>query len=176
MDHHDHVNLLRNGIAQPGGVWVDFGSGSGAFTLALCELVGAGAQIYSIDKDAARLREQERAFAERFPLAGVQFIRADFSGALSLPLLDGIVMANALHYFKNKVDVLKHVRTCMKPGGVFLLVEYNVDSGNVWVPHPLSFETFRALAPRTGFAEPRLLATTPSRFLREFYSAAAIAN
>ena len=69
--------------------------------------------------------------------------------------------------------MLKHLRGFLKPGGTFILVEYNVDSGNMWVPHPLSFETFRKLAPRADFAEPRLLATTPSRFLNEFFAAAA---
>jgi len=81
------------------------------------------------------------------------------------------VMANSLHFFKDKENVLRHMRTLLKPGGTLLLVEYNVDSGNLWVPHPLSFETYRALAQRAGFTEPRLLATVPSRFLREFYSA-----
>ena len=57
--------------------------------------------------------------------------------------------------------------------GVLLLVEYNVDSGNMWVPYPLSFETYRELAPRAGFSEPSLLATKPSRFLHGFYSAAS---
>jgi SAM-dependent methyltransferase len=80
-------------------------------------------------------------------------------------------MANSLHFFKDKEKVLRHVRTFLKPNGILLLVEYNVDSGNLWVPHPLSFESFRVLAPRTGFSEPRLLAKHPSSFLREFYSA-----
>ena len=44
---------------------------------------------------------------------------------------------------------------------LFILVEYNVDAGNLWVPHPLSFGTFLKLAPRAGFSEPRLLAKTP---------------
>jgi SAM-dependent methyltransferase len=80
-------------------------------------------------------------------------------------------MANCLHYYKDKEKVLRHVRSFLKLGGVLLLVEYNVDSGNMWVPYPLSFETFRGLAPSAGFSEPHLLATAPSRFLREFYSA-----
>lgn len=178
MNHNDHVNLLRPGISRSGGTWADFGSGSGAFTLALRELVGANAEIYSIDKDGARLREQERAFRQRFPesqfpASQIQFLRADFMHALALPSLDGIVMANALHFFKNKIEILNHARSFLKPRGVFVLVEYNVDKGNVWVPHPLSFETFCALAPRAGFDTPRLLATAPSSFLNEFYSALA---
>ncbi len=173
MNHHDHVNLLRAGISQPGGIWADFGSGSGAFTLALRELVGADAEIFSIDQDAGRLREQERAFLKMFPDTHIHFLRADFARALDLPPLDGMVMANALHYFRDKEAVLKHARSFLKPRGVFILVEYNVDNGNMWVPHPLSFETFRQLAPRAGFEEPRLLAKAPSNFLREFYAASA---
>jgi ubiquinone/menaquinone biosynthesis C-methylase UbiE len=82
-------------------------------------------------------------------------------------------MANSLHFFKDKEKVLRHVRSFLKLNGVLLLVEYNVDSGNMWVPYPLSFETYRDLAPRAGFTEPTLLGTAPSRFLKGFYSSAA---
>jgi ubiquinone/menaquinone biosynthesis C-methylase UbiE len=40
MDRQEHINLLRGGVPAPGGVWADFGSGAGAFTLALAELIG----------------------------------------------------------------------------------------------------------------------------------------
>ena len=40
MEHQDHVNLLKPADLARGGVWADFGAGSGAFTLALSELVG----------------------------------------------------------------------------------------------------------------------------------------
>jgi hypothetical protein len=35
MDHPDHVNLLKPADLPFGGIWADFGAGSGAFTLAL---------------------------------------------------------------------------------------------------------------------------------------------
>ena len=174
MNHSDHVSLLKPAALSPGGVWADFGAGSGAFTLALRELLGPGAQIYAVDKDHARLRELEHAYQARFGnSADLHILPADFSRPLDLPPLDGVLMANSLHYFKDKDKVLHHVRSFLKTDGAFLLVEYNVDSGNPWVPHPLSFETWRALASRSGFSEPRLLATHPSSFLREFYSALA---
>ena len=65
MNHNDHVYLLRKGIAGPGGVWADLGSGSGAFTLALADLIGPTGHIYSVDKDRSALREQERAMRSR---------------------------------------------------------------------------------------------------------------
>ena len=174
MDHIDHINLLRPAILKQGGTWADFGAGSGAFTLALCELVGLDATIYGVDKDRASLNHLDSSHRARFHSTdNLILLHGDFSRPLDLPPLDGVVMANSLHFLKDKEKVLRHVRGCLKPNGMLLLVEYNVDSGNLWVPHPLSFETFRVLAPRTGFGEPRLLARHPSRFLREFYSAVA---
>jgi SAM-dependent methyltransferase len=174
MDHNDHVNLLRPADLTPGAPWADFGAGSGAFTFALRELLGLSASIYAVDRDRRRLSELERAHRARFgPSDRLHILHADLAGALELPLLDGILMANSIHFFRNKEKILRHAGSFLKPGGALLLVEYNVDRGNPWVPHPLSFQTFRELAPKAGFNQPRLLAKHPSSFLREFYSAIA---
>ncbi|HUH95733.1 MAG TPA: methyltransferase [Anaerolineales bacterium] len=171
MDHGDHVRLLQPAGLDPGGTWADFGAGAGAFTLALRELVGPNAIIFAVDRDRARLNELEQRHRARFgDSKTLQVLAADYSRPLALPPLDGLVMANSLHFFQDKEKVLRHVRTFLKSSGILLLVEYNVDAGNPWVPYPLSFETFRALAPRAGFSQPRLLAKHPSGFLKEFYS------
>jgi ubiquinone/menaquinone biosynthesis C-methylase UbiE len=172
MDHNDHVELLRPADLTPGASWADLGAGSGAFTLALRELLGISADIYAVDRDRGRLAELERAHRARFDSSvNLHLISADFTRVLDLPPLDGALMANSLHFFRDKEKVLRRVGSFLKPDGILLLVEYNVDRGNPWVPHPLSFETFRELVPRAGFSEPRLLAKHPSSFLREFYSA-----
>lgn len=174
MDHTDHVNLLRPADLQPGGTWADLGAGSGAFTLALRELIGPDATLYAVDKDRAALSELDSAHRRRFATSrNLILLNEDFTRLNNIPALDGLVMANSLHFFKDKGEILRHVNGLLKPNGALLLVEYNVDSGNLWVPHPLTFETYCALAPRAGFSEPRLLAKAPSRFLKEFYSAVA---
>lgn len=175
MQHADHVALLRAGVPGPGGVWADFGSGHGAFTLALAELIGPGSTLYSIDRDAGALREQARLVAERFPGVALHTMAADFTRPLApaLPTLDGLVMANALHYISdlNKPRAVRLLKGYLKPGGRWLMVEYNVDRGNPWVPHPLSYPTWEALARQCGFEQVQLLATRPSSFLKEFYAA-----
>src|SRR5687767_11758231 len=107
MDHTDHVNLLKPAFVEarssrPRGSWADLGAGSGAFTLALRELIGASAHIHAVDRDRARLRELERAYQARFGDTNNLYIHVtDFTRALDLPPLDGIVMANSLHFYKN---------------------------------------------------------------------------
>jgi len=174
MDHTDHVNLLRPANLKPDGVYADFGAGSGAFTLALREVVGRDATIYAVDKDRSSLDQLDSAHRARFnTTSNLILLPKDFSRPLDIPLLDGIVMANSLHFFKDKQKILRHVREFLKLNGALIIVEYNVDKGNMWVPYPLTFETCSKLIPRAGFTELRLLAKTPSRFLNEFYSAVA---
>lgn len=174
MNHDDHVRLLRGGVAEPGGIWADLGSGAGAFTLALADLLGPTGEIYSVDKDAGVLREQERAMLARFPETKAQYLTADFTQRLELTPLDGVVMANSLHFQRQKNPVLQLVRGYLKPGGRLILVEYNVDRGNMWVPYPLSYSTWEALAQQNGFASTRLLTTQPSRWLGEMFSALSL--
>ena len=170
MNHADHVALLRDGISGPG-VWADLGSGRGAFTLALADLLGPMGRIYSIDKDCGALRQQEQTMRAQFPRAAVEYLPADFTRRLDLPPLDGVVMANSLHFQRDKQSLVQLVRSYLKPGGRLILVEYNTDRGNFAVPYPLSYSTWETLARQAGFAETRLLMMRPSRFLGSIYSA-----
>jgi len=177
MEHNDHVNLLRPSDIIPGGTWADLGSGSGAFTLALRELSGPTTSIYAVDKDRASLNRLEQAYLARFgDSKDLHLMSGDFAHALKLPALDGVVMANSLHFFKDREKILRHACSYLKPNGILLIVEYNVDSGNYWVPYPFSFETYGKLIPRACFSQPRLLAKTASSFLHEFYSAICYKN
>jgi ubiquinone/menaquinone biosynthesis C-methylase UbiE len=173
MDHRDHVNLLRRGIESAGGVWADFGAGSGAFTLALAELLGATGAIYAIDRDARALRENAKSMAKRFPAMPVQYEVADFTRRLTLPRFDGIVMANALHFQADQLSVVRLLREYLCNGGRMLIVEYNIDWPNRAVPYPVPYGRWETLAREAGFGTVKLLARRPSRTFGEIYSAAA---
>ena len=171
MNHDDHVALLRGGIDRPGGMWADFGSGTGAFTLALAVLIGPTGVIYSIDQDRSALAQQERSLRERYPDAIFHTRVADFTRPVDLPALDGIVMANSLHFQRQKEPIVQRLKTYLRPQGRFILVEYNIEQGNSAVPYPVSYRMWEELAMRCGFTHTRLLKTRPSRFLKEIYSA-----
>lgn len=177
MDHNDHLKFLRDAIpAAQHQVWGDFGCGWGAFTLALADLLPNGSHIHALDKnkrDLARLRETMR----RFPQVTLTTHQADFTKPLhNLPMLDGIVMANSLHYVRRKrqADVLKNLLVFLKPQGHFILIEYNAERGNMAVPHPISERAWQTLVTDIGLEQARVLHTRPSRFMGEIYSAMSI--
>jgi len=173
LDHADHVALIRDGVADRPGAWADLGSGTGAFTLALADLLGGRGSIVSVDRDRGALAEQHRRMAAAFPSADVGYVEADFTGALELPALDGILMANSLHFIRDKEPVLRRLLGHLRPGGRFLLVEYDADHGNPWVPHPISYASWERMAPGAGLSGTRLIGRVPSRFLGAIYAAAS---
>jgi SAM-dependent methyltransferase len=171
MDHRDHVRLLQEGVLGVGGTWGDLGSGEGAFTLALADLLGPAGSIVSVDRDRRALQVQKRALRDAFPSTTVTMLVADFTKPLDVPPLDGIVMANSLHFERDKLSVLRLVGGYLRPGGRLVLVEYDTDHGNRWVPFPLSFRTWTVVAAEAGFRDTQRLASVPSRFLGSIYSA-----
>lgn len=172
MDHGDHVALLRPAVT-PGGTWADIGAGEGAFTLALADLLGPGGRIVAVDRDARALRDNEAAVRTRFPDVAIETIVADLTGPLRLPALDGIVAANSLHFVARdrQAAAVAALAANLDPGGRFVVVEYDADHGNPWVPHPFSYAAWERLATAAGLADTRRIGRVPSRFLGAIYSA-----
>lgn len=176
MDHRDHVALLEPGLAgEPRGhgtVWADVGAGGGAFTLALAELLGPGGRIVAVDRDRDALAENDLRMRADFPASDVQLVAADFTSPLDLGRLDGIVAANSLHFVPNdrQPSVVGALAALLRPGGAFIVVEYDADHGNRWVPYPFTFDGWRAIAAVAGLVDVRMLARRPG-WLGGFYSA-----
>jgi ubiquinone/menaquinone biosynthesis C-methylase UbiE len=176
MNHADHLALIRDGVAGAGPRWLELGAGTGAFTLALVDLLGAEADVTAVDRDAAALEELRSAVDRRFPAATLTPVVADFTH----PLLaepgefDGVLMANSLHFVRDKEPILRAAIGTIRPEGRFLLVEYGSDHGNPWVPWPLSYPSWVELAAAVGLRDTRKIGEVPSRFLGSIYAAASV--
>jgi ubiquinone/menaquinone biosynthesis C-methylase UbiE len=171
MEHADHVKLLQGGVTK-GGTWADLGSGRGAFTLALAENLGPNSHIYSVDLDRRSLDIQKTRMEVEFPKNEVTYKQGDFIRVLhELPPLDGILMANSLHFIHDKEPFLKQLLPELKPEGRLLIVEYDTNQGNAYVPYPFNYTRWLDLTQEAGFARTELLATRPSSFLGQFFSA-----
>src|ERR1035437_462248 len=95
MDHRDHVRLLREGVVGSGTIWADFGSGQGAFTLALADLLGPTGSIHTVDRNGRALQAQERALRDAFP--SVRVTPLFRSGAFTLALADLLGPTGSIH-------------------------------------------------------------------------------
>ena len=165
MDHRDAVDLLHNAplLDNSRQRWADLGCGTGTFTLALAELLPHGSTIAAMDRDATAVKQLPEMHGTTRILKHV----GDFTiEPLPGTDLDGILLANALHFVRDRSEFIQRASTSIKPGGAFLLVEYDTDSPNPWVPHPLSFATLERLFKGCGFRTVKRLADRPSAFGR----------
>ena len=162
-----------NSSRQPGAVWADLGCGSGLFTFALAHLLASGSTVYGVDKNPVN-------FGSLLPPEGIRIlsIQLDFvADALPMRDLDGILMANSLHYVRDKTALIDKLSAYMKPGGRFLIVEYDTDvPAPQWVPYPVSFQSLKRLFENAVYASVRKLGERPSVFRRAGMYAALIAH
>lgn len=129
--------------------WADLGCGSGLFTSALASLLQPESMIYAIDNDSAALKK-----ISSFNKVTIQTKQLNFvTGDLEINDLDGILMANSLHYVNDKISFLNKAIRYMKPESIFIIVEYDTDMPvNRWVPYPINFQSLKKLFSEAGYA------------------------
>ena len=174
MNDREALALLRAAVpAAEGKAWADLGAGTGVFTRALAALVGPTGHVFAVDADDRALGAVRR-WAAAAAGPEISVVHADVTGPLSLPPLDGVVMANVLHFVANAESVMPRIAALLRPGGRLVLIEYEGRRPGPWVPYPVSAARFRELAAAAGLSEPRVAATRPSRFGGEIYAAVAV--
>jgi len=170
VEVRDAVSLIRNAVGGTAGIWADLGAGNGTFTRALAETLGAESVVYAVDKDAGPLASLSSWRGD----AHIVRVTADFTAAFELPgldeaLLDGILLANALHFVRDAADVLTRLVQRVRVGGKVVLVEYDRREASRWVPYPISISRWPELAKAAGLSDPSVVATRPSMYSGTLY-------
>ncbi|WOK09220.1 class I SAM-dependent methyltransferase [Imperialibacter roseus] len=165
MELSTAIKLIENGVSNAGDAqsWLDLGAGNGLFTRALAAVLPSGSVVTAIDKSSSFSPTKN-------DLQGATRIDtrvADFTTLRSEDLkVNGILMANSLHYVKDQEGFLKKVLDSLLPDGRLIVVEYDTDRGNMWVPYPLSFSSLTSLLTETSAEVVTRLGSTPSQFQR----------
>ncbi len=161
MTREDAVSLIRAGVGTTGSTWADLGAGRGVFAHALSELLGPAGAVIAVDRDARALGRIATPPASG---AAIRTYHADFIRPLELPDLDGILLANSLHFVLRQERVLKRLVSYLKPQGQVLVVEYDNEHRSPWNPYPSPFKRFRQLAGTVGLRDVQELNRRPLLF------------
>ena len=164
MTLQEGIALIKTDKIDSGkkATWADLGCGSGLFTNALASLLEDESTIYAVDKNISSFDKNPSIKNVLIKPVELNFERA------SLPFnnLDGILMANSLHYVKNKKDFFEKIKTYFKENGCFLIVEYDMETSSHWVPYPINFLSLKKLFHDVGFSFVEKISERPSAFNR----------
>jgi ubiquinone/menaquinone biosynthesis C-methylase UbiE len=161
--------IVDAALQSPGSTrWADLGAGDGTFTLALAESLEAGSIIHAVDRDRASLA---RVPPHHFGVV-IRTHSADFTQfPWAFGKVDGILMANSLHFVANQPAFLRGCEAQLSPAGCFLIIEYDTEAPSPWVPYPVSRRRLAALFEGYRVTD---LGRRPSRYQRaELYAALA---
>jgi ubiquinone/menaquinone biosynthesis C-methylase UbiE len=128
----DPSEVLVNLGIRAGQVVLDFGCGSGTYTIPAAKLVGNSGRVYALDINSSFLnRMEERAKQERL----TNIVRIEASGEESLPLekgvIDVILFIDILHIIEKKDALFDEVYRILKPEGLVVVYPMHVEEQEV---------------------------------------------
>src|SRR6476659_671549 len=119
MSPEDARDLIAHRSLSAGGpqVWADLGCGDGTLTVALASLLPAGSTVHAIDTDTRALARVPARHGDVTLVAHA----GDFtSSPWPFNGLDGVLMANALHYGEDQAALLRYVDRALRQRRILL--------------------------------------------------------
>ena len=112
--------ILDEAGISPGFRILDYGCGSGSFSIPAAGLVGPGGKVYAVDIHPLAVQRVHRAAAKK-GLTNVEVIRSDCATGLESESLDAVLLYDILHDLHNLDSVLEELYRVLKPDGILSL-------------------------------------------------------
>jgi SAM-dependent methyltransferase len=162
--------LLPELLNLPSGIWVDAASGDGVFGQALLEIANPSIDIIGFDIDRSVVQH----FISQLKARTLQCyaLQADLRRQLPFVGVDGIILANGLHFYPRpqQVRLLEHCAQALRQTGQLVVVEYNTERSTNAVPYPISEKNINHLLSPAGFTGPKKISRVRSTYLGEMYA------
>lgn len=135
--------------------------------MALAQLLAPGSVIYAVDFDPKALQQ----IPNQFEGVTIRKVIADIeSPSLRFPSVEGVLMANTLHFVKDPLVLLTKI---VSVANRFCIVEYERSRPHRWVPYPVGLGRLRQLFAEVGIDQVEKIAGRPSLFGGTMYAAFA---
>lgn len=165
MPFSDPKTVINHFNLTEGMTVADFGTGSGAYALAMARRVGSAGRVYAIDVQKELLARLSReAKADQFAnLTNIEVIWSDLERAggskLADQLLDFVLMANLLFQVTAKYTLALEAKRILKPIGRLAVIDWQDSFGGLGPPpaQVIRPEEVKKIMAQAGF-----------RFLKDF--------
>ncbi|MFC2024954.1 class I SAM-dependent methyltransferase [Chloroflexota bacterium] len=115
LQQWEQINLV-----QEGQTFLDYGCGTGSFTIPAAKIVGSKGKVYALDYFPRQLEVVEEQ-ARKEELANVETILSDKKTSLADECIDVIWMCDVLHEIKGRRAVLEELYRVLRRDGVLAI-------------------------------------------------------
>jgi len=149
--------LDRIGI-QAGAIVLDFGAGSGSYSIPAAQLIGPTGKVYAADIHPLAIKEI-RQKAEIKGIKNIHTILTDYETKLPDSSIDVVLLFYVLHDFKNPDSIIRELDRILKPNGVLAVVDHKFDKDKVvsTISHVTSALKLRDTGEKNGKSKETLL-------------------
>ncbi|MEA1929690.1 MAG: methyltransferase domain-containing protein [Patescibacteria group bacterium] len=106
---------------------VEFGAGSGAYTLAMAERVGSTGKVYAIDVQSELLSRLDNLVKEK-RRSNIEIVRANIErqggSGLADNLADVVLLTNVLFQSDAKYSMVLEAKRVLRPGGQAIIIDW----------------------------------------------------
>ena len=149
--------LERIGI-QVGANVLDFGAGSGSYSIPAAQLVGPTGEVYAADIHPLAIKEIRRK-AEIKGIKNLHTILTDCETKLPDSSIDFVLLFYVIHDFRNPDSIIREFDRMLKPYGILAVIDHKFDKAKVvsTISHATGILKLRDTGERNGKSKETLL-------------------
>jgi SAM-dependent methyltransferase len=129
--------ILRLAGIEPGMRVLDLGTGAGDVALAVARRVGPSGRVVGIERAADALALARHRLA-RAGIANAELVEGDLESIGLDGVFDAVVGRLVLLYLRDPVAAVRRFASRIRPGGVYVAMEYEMTAAGMLPPQPLA--------------------------------------
>jgi ubiquinone/menaquinone biosynthesis C-methylase UbiE len=118
-------NIVRKVGIKPGFTVLDYGCGTGSYSIPTAEIVGESGRVYALDIHPLGVQRVERC-ASKKGLANIETILSDCTTGLPDGAVDIVLLFDTLHALGNPHEVLEELHRVLKSGGICCVSDHHM--------------------------------------------------
>ena len=124
------IKILEEIGIRSGWNVLDYGAGSGSYSIPAAQLVGSTGKVYAADIHALVTSGIQKK-ASLKGLKNIYPILTDCNTRLPDASIDVVLLFYVLHDFKNPAAILKELKRVLKPGGLLSIIDHRFDEDKI---------------------------------------------
>jgi ubiquinone/menaquinone biosynthesis C-methylase UbiE len=122
--------LLELGIVKAGDYVLDYGCGTGSYSIAAARLVGNSGRVYALDIHSLSTQKIKKSVSKK-KLKNVMTIQSDCATGLESNMIDVVLLFDTFHNLDEPGGILKELHRVLKPRGILCFNDHHMNEEQI---------------------------------------------